>query len=1010
MDGILDLSLEDVLTRNCKASNDTAVTRFNDGITDKIYYASADEYCCVMNWYTRKLKTLPNDQGMTLFEAPFIPPVVVAFKFVIETDITPDINDQLLCEIGVMIKSVLRVYVDVNSIHDPLTCFIIETDTREIILDDDSIEKCVNVNFQFPYTTCPRDVQTGEIIEKIKTIINIISPRDGISYTKYIVDSLITDYVDYPMPVYGSNYYGDSPYSKLSVLDIESGVYDPSKSSLLPWGKCSNEYLPYENQIFIASQYKDNLFTGLSYDETIPFVTSLAYWIGDPIKPVPVCRPDRPVNLDKPRRMDRNNIADEDLIKQIEVGTIATERVHLHSLKNFEWDAIIGDDDRFTIIKTLLPLWNPEKLVNVFDWKVAGEAIYDATDGSERGRSYWIKVTENAIAKIGSDNIPRPFNEGNITRICAIEWYSFRYDRNTYRNVGYIARKCDPVGYAEWHSQWCKPALETSISGLDFDLATAFYRIYWLEFVCTMATRTTYVWYCHEKHRLRETANGHTLRILMSTDFIKHYHSMIHDITKPNGVEAKSEDIDTILVAVGNIIKSLKIRRFKNNIIQESADRFVRMDLNSKLDANPDILGAPNGVFVCTNYDIHFREGRPEDFVTKSIGPMYDPSFTTHPMMNELDKWIGEVFDFDQEMIDYFWMIQASMMRGINLSKKIFVLEGEKANNSKSSIMRAHEEMYGDYCVKIPASKLSMSNMNAEGPSPVMASTVGAHSVIVDEPSRNRELKAEILKVFTSDTFTQRKLNENGGKARPMFTVTIVCNFAPSVDEKNEAMRTRMVIIGLDSEYVDTNDTYEEQCRKRKYKVDENWDNKAAQFSPAWLAKCYEYYPKVAERGLRKLPAVVKASTDRYWLERDFYCRFLNECVTTTTEEKQTVNLNEVYDHFTQWYRNYAPSSSIPGFDEFRCEVYQRWHRSPTNDDVWTHKKLNNIVAKNTMGNTNGFTSNSFCAPPADPFNNFNPGFNPNPNVNFNPNPNINFNPVAFDPQMYNTFAVQASS
>lgn len=958
-----------VLSSICKSSKDLSVTRFVDSATQITYYASADEYMTIMNWYCRKVLTV-GDTALTLCEAPYDPPVILAFRFNVQEDVTPIIDSELLCQIAFLTCNVLRAYVNESSDYDPLTCFVTETDTRELT-DTNTTQSCTDINFTFPYTTCSRAIIKNEIIEKIKVVLSDLSYSYGNSTADYVINSIVQDYTDYPLPLLGSNIEGDVPIKYFSVVNAPTKSYNAKGYSLVPWSEATKLYSPYHNMVYTNSNYKDDLFLGTDLTTWSPLVASCSYWYGrqlESISPISPVMPRSSGGVNAHEKEINDTIKDQLIVQFNDIPQDATTATRLHNITNFEFDAVIGDDNKFNIIQELLPLIHDKMLVNAADSKVIGEAIFDATDGGERGRAYWIRVTTEAMNRIGRENCPEPFRSEDVENMCRLDWYSFRYDRSTYRSVGFMARQCDPVGYNSWHRRWCKPALETATSGLDFDLASAFYREYWLDFTCTLVGKSSYVWYSHEKHRLRETANGHTLRILMSTDFAARFRTIVHDLTAtdPNRTRQDDEKIDAVLIKIAEILKGLKSRKYKNLILSEAADRFVRMDLGSKLDSNPDILGAPNGVFVTTDYDISFRSGRLEDFVTKSIGPMYDKDFANSPMIDVLDKWIAEVFDFDQEVIDYFWMYQASMMRGVNRSKKIFCLEGEKANNSKSSIMRAHEEMYGDYCVKIPATKLSMSNNNPEGPSPVMASTVGARSVLADEPNRNKDIRADVVKVMTSDTYTQRKLHENGGKARPLFTLTIVTNFTPNVDEKNEAMRTRLVIIVLDTVYSEkAPESYEEQRKVRIYKADNNWDDKAPRFAPAFLAKCVEYYPRVAKEGLRNPPEKIRKSTERYWNERDFYCRFLNECTISTNEEKQTVTLNELHENFTAWFRNYSPSAPIPPFDEFRCEIYQRWSRSPTNDDVWTHKVLKAPTSKNAMGTTLGFQS--FNAAPADP-------------------------------------------
>ena len=71
------------------------------------------------------------------------------------------------------------------------------------------------------------------------------------------------------------------------------------------------------------------------------------------------------------------------------------------------------------------------------------------------------------------------------------------------------------------------------------------------------------------------------------------------------------------------ICEKIKDNTKKNNIMREARDLFHNADFIEKMDQNPYLLGFKNGVIDFK--EKRFRQGYPEDYITKSTKMDYMP-------------------------------------------------------------------------------------------------------------------------------------------------------------------------------------------------------------------------------------------------------------------------------------------------------------------------------------------------------------------------------------------------
>ena len=144
-------------------------------------------------------------------------------------------------------------------------------------------------------------------------------------------------------------------------------------------------------------------------------------------------------------------------------------------------------------------MWKQETILVKQNWLYIGEAFNNATDDIEEGEALWIEVTNKALRNVNERKkrnldlsfLNDEFGDLNVEERCSDESYSFEYeDRITFKTLASVAQKDSPTKYKNWHDAWKQESMRKAHSCLDSDVAEAFHRENWLEFICCPSGRS----------------------------------------------------------------------------------------------------------------------------------------------------------------------------------------------------------------------------------------------------------------------------------------------------------------------------------------------------------------------------------------------------------------------------------------------------------------------------------------------------------------------------------------
>lgn len=147
-------------------------------------------------------------------------------------------------------------------------------------------------------------------------------------------------------------------------------------------------------------------------------------------------------------------------------------------------------------------------------------------------------------------------------------------------------------------------------------------------------------------------------------EFYKKYEEMITYVEKLD---------DKLTDKIEKIINKIKSISLEENLIKcLSTIYYVNNEkFESKLDQNPYIIGFTNGIYDLEKME--FRKGKPDDYISLSVGYMYDEN----AQYDELEEAIEKILPIDN-VRHYVLKLLSYCLLGKNEIQKMFCFSGNK--------------------------------------------------------------------------------------------------------------------------------------------------------------------------------------------------------------------------------------------------------------------------------------------------------------------------------------------
>lgn len=337
------------------------------------------------------------------------------------------------------------------------------------------------------------------------------------------------------------------------------------------------------------------------------------------------------------------------------------------------------------------------------------------------------------------------------------------------------------------------------------------------------------------------------------------------------------------------------------------------------LDADPDLLGMPNGVMDLRT--ITWRPYRPEDRITKATAVDFD----LHATAPRWRQFITETFA-DPELSDFVQRLAGYCLSGHRGEHLLPILHGSGANG-KSVFLGTLQYVLGEYASGA-APGLLIRQPGSEHPTG-LADLQGRRLVIVSETGEAGRLNEEQAKALTGgDTITARRMHQDFYGFKPTHQLVMQTNHRPRVTGTDEGIWRRLRLIPFDRIV---------PAEQRDPKLADGLKGEA----PGILAWCVEGWRKYQATGLTTPRAVIAASKE-YRDASDVIGAFIaEECEIGM---HFTVTSGDLYRRYVEWceeagerarpQKDFGMRLAERGMEQARIGKARRWRGIRLGSDV----------------------------------------------------------------------------
>lgn len=626
------------------------------------------------------------------------------------------------------------------------------------------------------------------------------------------------------------------------------------------------------------------------------------------------------------------------------------------------------------ILNELLFMLKPERMKNSFFREDIGKAFFNCSGGTMEGLEAWIAY---CVGKVQPD----PTNE------CRRVYRKFKRDNYVdWKTAAWYAMQDNPIEFKKWHSeQYKEHYLIAAINQSHTDVARAFYKTYFLEFICVILGDSKVKWYFFDKHRWVKSLQEIRLIQVITSDFICRFETLVAEIgnqssritdvnNNPESAQKKKE-YQKLISSIGELIQRLNDVSYQKKVIEAAKQFFFDSRYENILDRNKFCTGCDNCILEAGDRQIFARVGKPQDYITMTTRIHYPFEYdkfisrfnemrqtkyvrewkASEHSENEEDYWIMFCFKYmsqvfcDEDLCHWVWKFKSSGFIHRNCDKQFVNFcndetSKEVGDNSKSMSKKIDEETWGDYCGTIGKEYLKEGKRSSSGPTPDKMYVRNKIWVFTQETSRDDVYDDGLVKDDTGG-------DKDGG--RGMYSedyvnyirthkMVHVSNRAIKFSNIDKAIMNRMRPVIYSSVWKsNAPESEEEQYAQRIFPKDEFFEEYIPDMAPAFMWILVQYYKIYRQERLPICPTI-QAAHDRYFTNNDKFRRFVDECLepvmivdstgTQVRDERYKMSLSgqdSIMELFVRWYRQQFPGEArtIPNSDKVNEELILRMGR-----------------------------------------------------------------------------------
>jgi P4 family phage/plasmid primase-like protien len=477
---------------------------------------------------------------------------------------------------------------------------------------------------------------------------------------------------------------------------------------------------------------------------------------------------------------------------------------------------------------------------------------------------------------------------------------------------------------------------DTIFEAGDWDYAMVLFHLFKDKYVCSSITNKK--WYVFNKHRW-EKDEGMCLRMAISKDLFELYSEKQNEyLQESQHLEAHdevNEKLQRKIKKIAEICIKLKKTNDKNNIMREAMEIFFDKDFSKNIDANPYLMCFTNGVFDFKAKE--FRQGYPQDYITKTTGIPYTPySYDTHSdISNQILTFMEQLFP-QQSLCKYMWDHLASCLIGVKKEHAFNIYRGS-GSNGKSILTDLMGQCLGDYKGTVPITLVTDKRSSIGGATPEIMQLKGVRYAVMQEPSKDAVINEGILKELTGgDPLLGRALYCDSEIFIPQFSLAVCTNSLFEMKSNDDGTWRRMKLVDYISKFIGEGETHTDDTAY-VFPKDKSLKEKLPKWAPTFISMLVKIACET-EGEVIDCPEVIAAS-NKYRQSQDAISGFILEKIVKA-DNPYGVNQQSLNNAFKEWFQMNYNGRKVPKLSELVEILVKKFGNKNAKTNKWMNIKI----------------------------------------------------------------------
>jgi P4 family phage/plasmid primase-like protien len=493
---------------------------------------------------------------------------------------------------------------------------------------------------------------------------------------------------------------------------------------------------------------------------------------------------------------------------------------------------------------------------------------------------------------------------------------------------------------------------ETIYSQTDFDLAYVLYQIFKDKYVC-ISYANKGIWYVFKNHRW-EPDKGITLRLAISKDMYNIFNNKNDSILNEwqnEQNEDRREFLSKKSKGISSILIKLKRTSDKNNIMREAMELFYDSEFIKCMDTNKYLLCFNNGVVDFKNKI--FRDGYPQDYITKCTGISYAPYNPNDKKMKAIEQ---ELISFMEKLFPipalnkYMWDHLSSCLIGGNINQTFNIYHGS-GSNGKSILTDLMSYTLGEYKGIVPITLVTEKRNTIGGTSSELIQLKGVRYAVMQEPTKGVKLNEGIMKELTGgDPLQARALFQECETFETQFKLVVCTNNLFDIESNDDGTWRRIRKCDFLSKFIDTDETHTDHNNPYVYQKDKSLKERLPILAPIFASMLVNR--AFETNGIVEDCEIVMSASNKYRKGQDHIAAYVNERIEKVEGHK--IGKSGLSRDFKDWFqREQGTNQKIPKVQELYDFMDKKFGNHK--EKGWFHVDFVKLEEENLMENLQNY-------------------------------------------------------